>query len=294
MNIKNNFKSPDSRFFLKTSFKLTLAPAICVLFSIYSLWLYVEMNYIFFASGGLFRDEIAKEAFYDLILGGMADYFPYIFFYISGVFLLGLALSYLVLHPFVKLSKISQAAGKNLEESLKVLSKMSNSRSIVQISKILFAYISKSPQASSEEKNEGAAGPGRDYGLYMQYFILFLVLTCLSGLGLSILAEQMYEHVLDIAISQVKFTNSNSYYLTNVKNVLEVITLVTVFINSFILIWISKGIIKEIEGVSYAFHRDVSKIVKGEHKHRIHLRKDDPGQEAAESLNELLKNTFPS
>ena len=63
-------------------------------------------------------------------------------------------------------------------------------------------------------------------------------------------------------------------------------------INVALYIYISKGIVNSIDGVSYGFSRDMISIMRGDHKVRMRPRFHDPGQTLAQIINEYLDSVF--
>ena len=69
------FKSQDSKYFLKTAFKVTFVPLVSFSIIFYSLWNILEMNYSFFVANGFAEGAEFKEAFIDKVLLNINEYF---------------------------------------------------------------------------------------------------------------------------------------------------------------------------------------------------------------------------
>ena len=54
------------------------------------------------------------------------------------------------------------------------------------------------------------------------------------------------------------------------------------------LYFIAKLIISRVQGVTYAYVRDICEIANGNTSHRLTPREEDPGRMAAEAVNEVL------
>ena len=59
-------------------------------------------------------------------------------------------------------------------------------------------------------------------------------------------------------------------------------------VNTTLYIFLARNLIKSVDGVSYAFARDIIQIVKGASEKRIFPRFNDPGKAAAHSINDYL------
>ena len=58
------FASQDSKYFLKTAFKITLVPILSFAVIFYSLWNVLELNYSFFVANGFAAEAEFKEVFF--------------------------------------------------------------------------------------------------------------------------------------------------------------------------------------------------------------------------------------
>jgi hypothetical protein len=287
------FKSQDSQFYLRTATKFTLIPVFCLLLVIYSLWLFLNMNYSFFISYGFFKDEALKEAFFDLILTNLSEHFILILLFIFAMYLLGLLLSFFTLRPFDQIRRFAILFSSNWENHLQV-EKMSQSRLVVQSSTILFDYLHSvlsGNHGSDVEIPEAwltIKKPLKDFTFYFQYAFFLIVIFIISDLGLYLFTEMIYEEIINTAVGQLKINKGAIDFLHTQKVVLDDIYLFAIFTNLALLVISANSIIRRVDGVSFAFSRDIKEIVLGNHKKRLSPRSYDPGQEAAKTINDLL------
>lgn len=297
--LKSLFKSQDSQYFLKTAFKVLSVPFITTMLLTYSLWLYVELNYSFFLANGFAEGPEMKEAFWDNLLSSQIEYLPYLGLFFIGVFFLGLFLAHLVLRPFTYVKNMCEdilkgepfEAGKGFLDAKKM---------VVKASLVFFDYIGKQEKDDDEEdfgfppELEKIHGPKPDGVFYLQYGLFLLILATLTSLASYFTLYHLHESMVTAAIELLKPSTSLNLFLTSQQAHLDTIIFLATALTVFIYTLIARGIIREIEGVSYSYLRDIRDITSGDHSRRLRPRFQDPGQEAAYAINQVMNLFFPT
>ena len=297
--LKSLFKSQDSKYFLKTAFKVTSVPFITTLLLAYSLWLYVELNYSFFLANGFADGPEMKEAFWDNLLTSQIDYLPYLGLFFVGVFFLGLFLAHLVLRPFTYVRNMCEdiLKGQAFEAEKGFLNAK---KMVVKASLVFFDYLGKQERDEDEEEFgfpeelDKIHGPRPDGVFYLQYGLFLLILATLTSFASYFTLYHLHESMVTAALEMLKPSTSLNLFLTSQQTHLDIIVLLMTGITVFIYMLIARGIIREIEGVSYSYLRDIRDITSGDHARRLRPRFQDPGQEAAFAINQVMNLFFPN
>ena len=292
------FKSQDSKYFLKTAFKVASVPLITTLLLAYSLWLYVELNYSFFLANGFATGPEMKEAFWDNILTEQVEYLPFLGLFFIAVFFLGLFLAHLVLRPFTYVRNMCEDILKG--EPVDAENGFLNAKKlVVKAAMVFFEYLSKQDKSSDETEFdfppelEKIHSPKPDGVFYLQYGVFMLILSGITILATTFTLNHLHESIVDAAIKMLKPSNSLNVFLTSQQDHLYTIAAVITVLTVFLYSSLARGIIKEIEGVSYSYLRDIRDITSGDHSRRLRPRFQDPGQEAAFAINQVMNLFFP-
>ncbi len=294
--LKSLFKSQDSKYFLKTAFKVTSVPMITTALLVYSLWLYVELNYSFFLANGFANGPEMKEAFWDNLLASQIEYLPYLGLFFILVFFLGLFLAHLVLRPFTYVRNMCEDILKG--EPVEAEKGFLNARKIVvKAALVFFDYLSNQDKGKQDfnfpADLEKIHSPKTDQVFYLQYGIFLLFLAVLTIFASTFTLYHLHESIVDAALSMLKPSTSLNLFLTSQQAHLDMIVVVLTVLTVFLYSVISRSIIRDIEGVSYSYLRDIRDITSGDHARRLRPRFQDPGQEAAFAINQVMNLFFP-
>lgn len=287
------FKSQDSKYFIFTAFKLTVVPVIAFTFVFYSLWTVIEMNYNFFVANGFASGDMFKEAFVDRILSNITNYFWYFLFTVSGVYMFGLGIAYFALRPF---QEIENFANESLDEpDLEFeLDQIKSKKIIYQGAKLLFDYLYlvrnqikgekiQIPKSLSKMKK-----PSMDKVFLMQYFLLITIVCISTSILLFTFTNDIYEEIVKACLTLLNGSKIVATFMQQQGGILNTIYGLAMTINIVLYFFLSRNIIKSVDGVSYAFTRDIVALVKGDKNKRIFSRFTDPGKDAAFAVNDYL------
>jgi len=287
------FKSQDSKYFIFTAFKLTAVPVLAFTFVFYSLWTVIEMNYNFFVANGFATGDLFKEAFVDKVLLNITDYFWYFGFTVAGVFMFGLGVSYFALRPF---KEIEAYAIESLDEpDLEFeLDQIKSKKVIYQGAKILFDYLYlvrneiqgekiHIPKSISKMKK-----PSMDKVFFLQYVLLMSIVCIVTSILLFTFTNDIYEEIVKAGLTLLNGSKTVATFMQQQNNILNTIFTLAMTMNIGLYLFLSRNIIKSVDGVSYAFTRDIISLIKGEKSKRIFPRFSDPGKDAALAINDYI------
>lgn len=297
-NMGGLFKSQDSKYFIKTAFKVTLVPLISFSIIFYSLWNVLEMNYGFFVANGFAEGPVFKEAFIDKVFLNINEYFIYFGIIVTGVFMGGLFISHLALRPFEEIEDFCYEVQDDPDAEFEV-NKINSKKIIYQGASSFFEYIR---YLRSGEKVDGMEllpssianmkKPKTDKVFLMQYAAIVTVITLITNIVFYTFTNELYQEIVTAGVSLLNGNQVIAKFMQAQEDILFNIYAVAMALNVILYLGLSKNIIKAVDGVSYAFCRDFIQILQGNHQKRIFPRFTDPGKEAADSCNDYIEVVF--
>jgi len=291
------YSSQDSKYFISTATKLTLVPTISFGIVFYSLWTIMEMNFNFFVANGFASGDLFKEAFYDQIFGDISEFIPILMSIIAGVFMVGLFVSWLVLRSFDHIEKFTYDSfdQEDMDFSVDGLNK---NKVINQVSRIFFKYLqickveNKRPRFRLSKKLQNLNSPPVDRVFFLQYGLIVFALCVITSGTLFAFTNEIYQQIVNGGIEVLPSDKNITAFLGSQKDILFNIYFIAISINVAMYILISKNIIKNVDGVSFGFSRDMLRVINGEHSARLRPRFADPGKGLANIINEYLDEIF--
>jgi hypothetical protein len=292
------FSSQDSKYFIKTAFKITLVPLLSFSIIFYSLWNILEMNYSFFVANGFAEGADFKEAFVDKVLININEYFIYFGIIIAGVFMGGLLVAHLALRPFEEIQAFSESLQEDPDLEFEV-NKINSKKIIYQGAMAFFDYLKYASMGERvngddliPEKLKKLKSPPTDKIFVMQYIAIVTIIALVTNIVFYMFTTELYQEIVSAGVDLLKGNKVISKFMTLQEGVLFNIYASAMALNVILYLGLSKNIIKAVDGVSYAFCRDFMQILKGDHKKRIFPRFTDPGKEAANACNQYLDMVF--
>jgi hypothetical protein len=293
-SFKGLFKNQDSKYFLKNAFNITLVPVISFGITFYSLWIFLEMNHSFFRSNGFASGEEFKAALFDSLLLDVQDFFLYFMGFVAVMYMVGLMISYFVMRPFKQLEKYFNEVEDIASEEI-YFDKISKKKLIVQSIEALINFLKRPEDKKETLAQEGWFDHNRpkpDYVFYMQYFMIMAVVVIVTSISVFIFTQELHASIVGNAMAILKNNQSISIFFQEQQGVLNLIYSTSILLNAALYAYLAKGVIGQINGVSFAFYRDIKAIINGDYKKRIFPRFTDPGKGAASAVNEYLDLYF--
>jgi hypothetical protein len=260
---------------------------------IFALWLLTSLNHSYFLANGL--ADNSKETFVLYLLQTQIDYLPYLGLFFVGVFFLGLYLSHVALRPFTQLANMCENVLRH--ESRKIsYNGLDNKKLLVKAGYFMehysASYKNKSQLVIPKEIME-AKGPTFDWVFYFQFVCVIGILTGITVFGISVFTTQLYDDIVRVAISIVKPHKGVNTFISSQESVLNSIVFIPSLLSVAFYGLIARLIISRIEGVTFAYVRDIRDMAAGKPSLRLRHRSDDPGQVALHAVNRLLDHLHP-
>lgn len=290
------FTSKDSRHSLKTAFLITIVPVLMLLMAIYSIWMIMVMNHSFFVANGFPLGDESLSDFFDYVLQSQIEYIPFLGFFIIIVFFVGILVSHIILRPFHQLTKMCQ----DLKEGHEIKTKISGLEKQKLLIKLGY-FLSDIAKAKTHHKSievpddlRKVKGPIMDKVFYFQFLCVMFIISVITITSLYIFTYQLFDSVVVSGISILKSSSSAagikgmSYFFDSQKSLIDYIIIIPSVISIILYLIIARLLITNIQGVTYAYVRDICDAASGQSSKRIRPREDDPGKEAADAVNLVL------
>ncbi len=289
------FQSQDTKFTLKTALLITLVPVLMLGLIVYSVWLLLSMNHSYFLANGFPLDSLTLEDFMNYLLESQLDYLPYLGVFFISVFFIGMFLAYLILRPFYQLMEMCQEIKNAKGERIKIIG-LGNQKLLIKVGNFLCQYSDAQKNKKTVEiPNElkKVNGPALDFVFYFQFFCIMSILTAITVTSIYVFTHQLHDSIIQAAFTILKAPKGMALFLSSQERVFELIVLVPSLISVVLYGFIARLIISRIQGVTYAYVRDICEIANGNTARRLTPREDDPGRQAAQAVNEVLDIYHP-
>ncbi len=289
------FESQDTKFSIKTALLITFVPLLMMGLVVYSIWLLLSLNHSYFLANGFPIDSLTLEDFMAYLLQSQLDYLPYLGVFFVGVFVIGMFLAYIILRPFSQLTEMCHELKNAKGEKIQIVG-LGNHKLLIKIGHFLCQYFDAQKNKKSIEvppELQKVTAPVMDFVFYFQFFCIMIILTTITVLSIYVFTHKLHGTIIQAAIEILKAPKGMSLFLSSQERVIDLIVLVPSVLSVALYGFIAKIIISRIQGVTYAYVRDICDVANGNVARRINPREDDPGRQAAVAVNELLDIYHP-
>jgi hypothetical protein len=293
--MKGLFTTQDSKFTIKTALLVTSVPVLMIAMVVYSIWLLLSMNYSYFRASGFPLDNNSLNDFINYVVQSQIEYLPLVGLFIVAVFFIGMFLSYIILRPFAQLSEMCEEIKNAKGEKIKIIG-LSKKKVLIKIGDFLCKYAEackNNTKIEIPDEIQKIKGPVMDVVYYFQFFCIILILNLVTIGSIYIFTEQLQNAIVETAVSTLNAPKGMSVFLSSQNEVFDLIILVPSVVSCLIYVLLSRLIINKVQGVTYAYVRDICDVARGNTKRRLMPRMDDPGRETAMAVNATLDMLHP-
>ena len=286
------FRGADSKYFLRTAFRILVVPTITTVLMFYSLWMYLEMIFFYFSSKGTAISDDVKDAFIDHLLSEQTGSLPWIFTFFIIVFFIGLFLAHLILRQFRWVAQVTRESRMHAEADLHI-DTLTSQQLVVKATKLLLNFLVIRNHHIPPELAQ-IKGPKLDFVFYLQYSLCMLILSMITTGAVYVGLNVLHAEIVSSAVDFLKMDSQASHFLMDQHELMTKMGNLCALFSISLYAFIAHGMVKDVEGVSYAYLRDIRKVIEGDYGRRLRPRFIDPGTDAALAINELLDHYFPN
>lgn len=277
IRLKSIFDEEDFKFKLKVALKVTSIPVMACLFLVYMIWVLVTLDNIYFESNGFLGIEELRDAFSDYIILELSNIYPYIAVTIVALFFSGIYLGSLLLRPF---KIIGEYCVKVIDEPTAIYEQdmFADYKVLNEFSEYFFAYVSQARKNKKFVPTEipsnflGIHKPVFDKVFFFHFSLYLLIINIICSIFLTILAFDVHESIVKLAISTLKLKGQLSgHFLLEQTAIVNSVIWVVVAIISFGYVLLAFHLYARVSGPSFGFFATMRSFLKGNVHTRVHL-----------------------
>lgn len=274
---KSVFYTAESRFSLTTGLKFLSIPFLTSIFISLILYMFMEMNLLFFKANGFGSIQELEGAFYDFVLSGILPFIPIYFLFLCGFFFVGVYISKLLMRPFYSLTKYCEDVVDGYRGVYEP-DEFSDLRLLTRISEFFFSHMETQIK---NNKLEGIEVPEQFKRVhapkfekaYFLHFSLIILITLICFLFLTyMMTYTIHENLISLAIGALKSKdgNHNSFFLG--QNDIMIYALSGIYIISTgVYVWLAFHLYNKVSGAAFGIFSTLRSFMKGNFKARIHI-----------------------
>jgi len=273
---KNIFKSDESKFRLVTSLKITSLPIITSFFMGFTIWLFANMDLIFFQANGYLQVKELREAYFDFLFGELSIVLLYFGIFSIILFFVGNYIAGLLIRPFKILGEYCEKC-TNGEVASYNPDLFSDLKLLTRFSEFFFQRIDIS---ISENRWISCEIPETFTKIHKPifekvfffHFCLFLSILCLiSSLCIYILTVEIHSSIIELAINTLEQNSSINYFLQQQTELFNAVFTISVGILIFLYVVLVFNLYNKVSGAAFGVFSTMRAFIKGNKSARVHL-----------------------
>lgn len=292
--LRNAFSTEDSRFKIFVALKVITVPLIAALFLSYMLWVLVRMDNIYFEANGFMGLDELRDAYFDFILMELSTLFPYIGGVLILLFFTGMYIGSLLLRPFVIISDYCEAAMNDINAVYEP-DMFSDYKLLTRFSEYFFVYINNARKVGKLETNVIPPNftrihkPVFDKIFFFHFSLFLLIISLISSVLLVIIAVDIHESIVQLAIKAIKLKGQGStYFLLEQSFIMQSVTYATVSIIVLGYGLLALHLYGRVAGPAFGFFATMRSFMKGNYHTRVHLLDFNHIRPYSRSFNKFL------
>ncbi len=273
--LKQVFKTEDSRFILSVGLKVSGISFCITLFIYWFLMEVMRLNYAFFRAHG-FASFADGTPFFDLILMEASENLPLLFGFHIMLFFIGSYIGWLILRPFKAMAEYCEQVIEKPNVVYKV-DEFSTYNLFTRFSEFFFEYLRESrhkneifsnsipPQYSRIHK------PVMDKVFMLHFGFLLIIIAIISGFFIVDYSTNVYESMVELATRTLKDQKSVTKFFSEQMFILEDIVILTMVLIAVSYTMLGFHLYAKVSGAAFAIFSTMRSYMKGNYSSRVHL-----------------------
>lgn len=291
---KNIFYTAESRFSLVTGFKFLTIPLVATLSIGLILYVFMQMNYLFFVANGFGEIKELEGAYFDYLLQGLFPYAPIFVITLIGFFFLGVYVSKILLRPFKSLTKYCEDVLDGYRGVFEP-DEFSDLRLLTRISEFFFSHVEsqtaegKLKPIEIPEQFKRVHSP-RFEKAYFLHFSLIIFITLVSFLCLTyLMTMEIHGQIVSLAVDALEGRDGKYLTFLNGQDSIVSIALYGIFVlSSTVYVWLAFHLYEKVSGGAFGIFSTLRSFMKGNFKARIHVIGYDHLRNSTRVINRYL------
>jgi len=277
LKLNKLFKGEDSKFFLANSLKVSSVYLLTSVFAIYSIWLVLSLNNVFFEANGFMGIEELKNVYFDFIAARVLHNVAYVFGFYIILFFAGMYLTKVLLRPFEIIGDYCTNVIDNKNEVYNP-DTFSDYKLLTRFSEFFFQYISDARKNKELTSNtipptfSKIHGPVFDRVFFFHFTLFISIITLVSSIFLMVITTDSYDSMVELAVKTIPNTGNNvAYFLKNQKFLFESVQIYSICILVISYFFLAFHLYSKVSGPVFGFFSTMRSFLKGNHSARVHL-----------------------
>ncbi len=252
------------------------------------------MNLIYFEANGYSGMLELRDAYYEYIFNRASNMIPWMGLFIILLFCSGLYMGSLLLRPFKIIGEYCDNAidKPNLAYEPDMFS---DYKLLTRFSEFFFAYVSQCRKVGKLSVNVVPPAftkihkPVFDRVFFFHYTLYLSIVSIISSVFLIMIADDIYDSILQLAIKSLKMAGKNStYFLQEQYFIFNTMTWVAVGILIMGYFFLAFHLYNRVAGAAFGFFTTMRSFMKGSYHNRVHLLDFNHIRPYSRSFNKYL------
>lgn len=263
---------------LRLAFSIALVPVITSVMVAALLFIFLKLNLFHMEALGLVINEQVRGAYYDQIIRELSAELPTLTILVTAIFLLGFIVITWAVSPFVRAERLIRRTC--LSSTHKEFRYDVHFSEDANFDALIRDFIQEVESGLPVEPTGIIVRRRTQWRFVIEYFLVFGVISALSGAVFSAVFLSVYERVVSLSLQLVMVRNLKGHYFNAQQDVLTDILNFTVTFSFVAYLWIGRVVHRHISINLYVFSRVIA-----EARFPIPLRSGQTFYGLADALN---------
>lgn len=293
-NLKDLFKSPESRFMLMVGLKVMSFSLLIHAFVFYFLIYHFRLNYLFFKTQSKLS-VLELETFMGYIFAEAVEILPGVFFFHGLLFLLGCYVGWLLLRPFYTLAKYSEEAITNIN-AVYHPEVYSNYNLLTRFSEFFFVYLrdcriaKKLAPHSIPPQFTKIHRPTRDIVYFIHFSFLLLIIGLITIFFAAYVIDSLLQLNLNLALDYVNNIKKHENFFLGQRAVVDDIYALIAVLTVFLYGGLAFHLYDKMSGAAFGIFSTMKSFMKGNYSSRVHLLGYNHVRDYTRKINQFLNH----
>lgn len=290
----NYFRDEQVAFRYKVSLGLSALSLVFLSLVMFSLYILLKIDLIFFNANQYPGAKEFQEAYYDFIFSSTLEFLPYIFVGVIIIFFVGVYLTHLTMRPFKLVSKYCEDVinGKRASFNPELFA---DHKLLVMFSDYFFSITDqmliekKFKQITIPDKYTRIHKPVYDWSFFFSYILVIFALSVATITGVVMIDSDIREQIVTLSTSFLKATPSVKYFLSEQFVVFDIILYVLIIFYVIIHFAFGLYLYSKVSAPAFAIFSTMRSFLKGNKSARIHMIGYSHLREDCRKINKYLE-----
>lgn len=271
------FSTSGSQFMAMTGLKFVLLPLVAILISSSIVWLFIEMDNIYFQANLKNQMKELHSAYFDFIIQSVLNALPMMSVFLIFLFFYGSYIAQLMLRPFISINEYCEKrlSGEKCEFTP---DRFSDLKLLTRFTDFFFYNIEHAENQKSlkpvliPKQFLGVHTPVFDKVFFLHFSLLMSIVFLVSAGFVYYIMVEIYSNIVELAVTTLRISNTDTmYFLREQGEIVNVIVYVILTLIFGLYIILAFNMYHQISGAAFGVFATMRSFLKGNYKSRVHL-----------------------